>query len=135
MLGQYGDYATTYVLVLMISTTIGFAGPILLAPLAWARVMLWRIPADTDLAVYFGRCLGAFILIVELLMLRAVTTGAGLADTFNVLFAVYGLMLVIHVHGAIRRVQPITETLEIGFWALLLVANTLFYPAATLLLF
>jgi len=135
MLGQYGDYATTYVLVLMISTTIGFAGPILLAPLAWARVMLWRIPADTDLAVYFGRCLGAFILIVELLMLRAVTTGAGLADTFNVLFAVCGLMLVIHVHGAIRRVQPITETLEIGFWALLLVANTLFYPAATLLLF
>lgn len=135
MLGQWGDYATVYLLILMVTTTIGFAGPIFLVPLAWARAMLWRIPADTDLAVYFGRCLGAFILIVELLMLRAVTTGAGLADTFNVLFAVYGLMLVVHVYGAIRRIQPITETLEIGFWALLLVLNTLFYPAATLMLF
>lgn len=134
MLGQYGDHAGTYLLVLMISTTIGFALPILLAPLAWARAMLWRVPDDTDLAVYFGRCLGAFILIVEMLMLRAVATGAGVADVFNVLFAVYGLMLVIHTYGAIRRVQPITETLEIGFWALLLVLNTLFYPAATLVL-
>ena len=29
----------------------------------WARAMQWNIPDDTDLAVYFGRCLGAFILI------------------------------------------------------------------------
>ena len=39
--------------------------------------MRWRIPQDIDLAVYFGRCLGAFILIVEALMLRAALTGFG----------------------------------------------------------
>ncbi|MDQ2105771.1 hypothetical protein [Azospirillum isscasi] len=127
MLGIYAQHAQTYLLVLMISTTIFFALPIFIAPLTWARLMLWRIPEDKDLAVYFGRCLGAFILIVEFLMLRG-AGGEGTAYAFDVLFAVFGLMLAVHVYGAIRRIQPITETLEIGFWALLLVLNTCFYP-------
>ena len=54
-----------------LATTLVFALPIFLVPLTWARLMRWRIPQDVDLAVYFGRCLGAFILIVEALMLRA----------------------------------------------------------------
>lgn len=129
MLGLYAQHAQTYLLVLMISTTLFFALPIFIAPLAWARLMLWRIPQDTDLAVYFGRCLGAFILIVEFLMLRGATTVETTAYAFDVLFGVFGLMLAVHVYGAIRRIQPITETLEIGFWALLLLLNTWFYPA------
>ncbi|UKJ71875.1 hypothetical protein [Azospirillum brasilense] len=129
MLGIYAQHAQTYLLVLMISTTLFFALPIFIAPLAWARLMLWRIPQDTDLAVYFGRCLGAFILIVEFLMLRGATTVEATAYAFDILFGVFGLMLAVHVYGAIRRIQPITETLEIGFWALLLLLNTWFYPA------
>lgn len=129
MLGIYAQHAQSYLLVLMISTTLFFALPIFIAPLAWARLMLWRIPQDTDLAVYFGRCLGAFILIVEFLMLRGTTTVEATAYAFDVLFGVFGLMLAVHVYGAIRRIQPITETLEIGFWALLLLLNTWFYPA------
>ncbi|WP_454019113.1 hypothetical protein [Azospirillum sp. Marseille-Q6669] len=129
MLSIYAQHAQTYLLVLMISTTLFFALPIFVAPLAWARLMLWRIPQDTDLAVYFGRCLGAFILIVEFLMLRGATTVEATAYAFDVLFGVFGLMLAVHVYGAIRRIQPITETLEIGFWALLLLLNTWFYPA------
>ncbi|WP_448205855.1 hypothetical protein [Azospirillum sp. sgz302134] len=118
----------------MVITTSLFALPIFVAPLTWARLMMWRVPDDRDLAVYFGRCLGAFILIVELLMLRAVTTGTGLSYVFDVLFCVYGFMLIIHIHGAIRRIQPITETLEIGLWAVLLLLNTWFYPAPSLTL-
>ncbi|NUB06790.1 hypothetical protein FW320_11465 [Azospirillum sp. Vi22] len=129
MLGLYAQHAQTYLLVLMIGTTLFFALPIFIAPLAWARLMLWRIPQDTDLAVYFGRCLGAFILIVEFLMLRGATTVETTAYAFDVLFCVFGLMLAVHVYGAIRRIQPLTETLEIGFWALLLLLNTRFYPA------
>jgi hypothetical protein len=34
----------------------------------------------------------------------------------------------VHIHGAVARIQPITETLEIGFWAAMLAANALFYP-------
>ena len=134
MLGAYAQHAQTYLLVLMISTTLFFALPIFLAPLTWARLMMWRVPEHTDLAVYFGRCLGAFILIVEFLMLRGATTGNGLVYAFDVLFCVFGLMLGVHIYGAIRRIQPITETLEIGFWALLLLLNTWFYPAPSITL-
>ena len=44
-------------------------------PAERARIFGWRIPERTDPAIYFGRCLGAFIRIAELLMLRAVLTG------------------------------------------------------------
>src|ERR1051326_3101395 len=77
MIGIWSAHAQAYLLVTMAITTITFALPIFLAPLRWARMLGWTIPAHTDLAVYFGRCLGAFVLIVEALMLRAALTGEG----------------------------------------------------------
>ncbi|MBB4867048.1 hypothetical protein HNP46_005956 [Pseudomonas nitritireducens] len=128
MIGSWSAHAQTYLLVLSIATTLVFALPIFLAPLPWARIMQWTLPEHTDLAVYFGRCLGAFILIVEALMLRAALTGEALLTTFEVLAAVAGLMVVVHIHGALRRVQPWTETLETGFYAGMLVLTLLFWP-------
>jgi formate/nitrite transporter FocA (FNT family) len=119
MLGLYSSHAQTYLLVLAIATTAVFALPIFLCPLAWARLMRWRIPDDIDLTVYFGRCLGAFILIVEALMLRAALTGEAL------------FMIAVHLHGAVRRIQPWTETLEIGFYCGLLACTLLFWPVPT----
>jgi len=133
-MGSLSQYAVHYLATLMVGTTFLFALPIFIAPINWARLMLWRIPDDRDLAIYFGRCLGAFILIVELLMLRAVTMGNGVTYTFDVLFCVFGLMLLVHIYGAIRRIQPITETLEIGLWTVLLMLNTVFYPAPSVTL-
>ncbi len=134
MLGYMSEHSWTYLLSLLTITTFFFALPILFKPLLWAKLMLWEVPQQTDLAVYFGRCLGAFILIVEVLMLRGVTTGTGFSYAFDVLYLVFSLMLVIHIYGAIRRIQPITETLEIGLWAILLILNTLFYPAQSITL-
>jgi hypothetical protein len=134
MLGQYSEYGIEYISILMTVTTFFFALPILLFPLSWARLMRWTLPEETDLVVYFGRCLGAFILIIQILMLRAVTTGTGYTFTFDALFFVFSLMLVIHIYGAIKRVQPITETLEIGLWIILLVMNIAFYPATSITL-
>ena len=94
--------------------------------------MRWEIPAQQHLAIYFGRCLGAFILVVETAMLRSSTTGTSFSYAFDILFLVFALMLVVHVHGALRRIQPISETLEIGLWAALFMLNTLFYPASTI---
>jgi hypothetical protein len=128
MLGLWSEYARTYLLLLMAATTVAFALPIFLAPLKWARWFGWTIPQQTDLAVYFGRCLGAFILIVELLMLRAAVTGTGLVFTFQVLLAVAALMIVVHVWGALLRIQPISETLEIGMYSGLALLTVLFYP-------
>ena len=128
MLGCWSGHAQDFLLVLVAVTSVAFALPIFLAPLAWARRFGWRIPEHTDLAVYFGRCLGAFILIVELLMLRAGLTGEGLVFTFQVLLAVAGFMIVVHVWGALLRIQPISETLEIGMYSGLALLTILFYP-------
>lgn len=128
MLGAWGAHAQTYLLCLMAVTTLAFALPIFVAPLRWARWFGWKIPEETDLTVYFGRCLGAFILIVELLMLRAAVTGTGLVFTFQVLLAVAALMVVVHVWGALLRIQPISETLEIGMYSGLALLTVLFYP-------
>jgi hypothetical protein len=128
MIGSWSAHAQSYLLVLSIATTLVFALPIFLMPLSWARVMQWQLPEHTDLVVYFGRCLGAFILIVEALMLRAALTGEALVTTFEVLAAVAGFMVVVHIHGALRRIQPWTETLETGFYAGMLVLTLLFWP-------
>lgn len=128
MIGTWGPHARAFLLVLMLVTSAVFALPIFLAPLAWARRLGWRIPEDTDLAVYFGRCLGAFILIVELLMLRAALTGTGLVFTFQVLIAVAALMTIVHIWGALQRIQPVLETLETGMYSGLGILALLFYP-------
>lgn len=128
MLGLWTVHAQTYLLALAVVTTLVFALPITLWPLTWARLMGWKLPEHTDLAVYFGRCLGAFILIVEALMCRAALTGEALHTTFEVLAAVATLMVLVHVYGAIKRIQPLSETLEIGMYSGMLALTLLFWP-------
>lgn len=130
MLGLWTVHAQTYLLALAVVTTLVFALPITLWPLTWARLMGWKLPEHTDLAVYFGRCLGAFILIVEALMFRAGLTGEALLTTFEVLAAVATLMVLVHVYGAIKRIQPLSETLEIGMYSGMLALTLLFWPLA-----
>ena len=128
MLGLWGAHARDYLLVLVVVTTLALALPIFLVPLRWARLFRWRIPEHTDLAVYFGRCLGAFVLVIEVLMLRAAITGEGLLFSCQALLLVAALMVVVHVWGALQRIQPITETLEIGMYAGMFILTLLFYP-------
>lgn len=130
MLSIWSNWAADYLLILTVSTTLVFALPIFLVPLTWARLMGWRIPTQTDLAVYFGRCLGAFILILEAVMLRAALTGEAIHTVFQLLAATALMMIVVHVYGALRRIQPLSETLEIGFYAGLLLLTLLFWPLA-----
>lgn len=129
MLGLWSANAADFLLILTLATTLVFALPIFLVPLTWARLMAWQIPQQTDLAVYFGRCLGAFILILEGLMLRAALTGEAMHTAFELLAATATMMIVVHVYGALKRIQPLSETLEIGFYALLLLLTLMFWPA------
>jgi len=128
MLGLWSAHSQVFLLVLVCVTSVVFALPIFLVPLTWARWFGWRIPQEHDLAIYFGRCLGAFVLIVEALMLRAGLGGVGLVFTFQVLLAVAALMVLVHLWGALLRIQPISETLEIGMYSGLFLLAVLFYP-------
>lgn len=132
MLGFFSIYSKEYLATLMIVTTLFFALPIFVAPLQWAKLMGWAIPQERHLVVYFGRCLGAFILVVEIIMLHSVMNGIRDSYAFDVLYLVFLLMAVVHIYGAIRKIQPLSETLEIGLWLALIVLNTLFYPGTAI---
>ena len=130
-IGLWSSHSRGFLWALIAFTSIAFALPIFLMPLTWARWFRWRLPREADgedLAVYFGRCLGAFVVIVELLMLRAALTGEGLVYTFQVLIAIAAFMVIIHVQGAVQRIQPVTETYEIGMYGGLGLLALVFYP-------
>ena len=117
MIGVWSGHAQGFLVVATVLSALGLSLPIFLAPLAWARRFGWTIPDHTELAVYFGRSLGALAVTINLLTLRAALTGAALVTAFEVTLVVSVLMVVVHVYGALRRVQPVSETIEIGFWA------------------
>jgi hypothetical protein len=117
LIGVWSGHAKAFLLVATVLSALGLSLPIFLAPLAWARRFGWTIPDHTELAVYFGRSLGALAVTINLLTLRAALTGAALVTAFEVTLVVSVLMVVVHVYGALRRVQPVSETIEIGFWA------------------
>lgn len=129
MIGMWSAYSQQYLLVFAGITTLAFALPIFFTPVAWARRMGWVIPEQTDLTIYFGRCLGALIIVAELFAIRAALLGNGLISAFEIMTAIVVLMIPVHIYGAVRKIQPITETLEIGVWCVLLVLNLSFYPA------
>lgn len=128
MLGLWSAHSQLFLVVLVCVTSLVFALPIFLVPLTWARWFGWRIPQERDLAIYFGRCLGAFVLVLEALMLRAGLNGEGLLFVYQALLGVAALMVIVHIWGALLRIQPISETLEIGMYSGMFLLAVLFYP-------
>lgn len=128
MLGIWSAHSQQYLLIFSLSTAILFSVPLFLVPIYWARMMRWTIPEHTDLAVYFGRCLGALALVINLIVVRAAVRGEGISIIFQGLNLLMILMVGVHVYGAVKRIQPMTETLEIGFWGTLLLLNLCFQP-------
>ncbi len=131
MVGLWSEHASGFLLVVAVVAVLTLGLPMVIAPLAWARSLRWPIPDAEDgrnLSIYFGRCLGAVICVQAAVVL----VHAGDADLRPVLFAIlignFSLMVAVHIWGAVRRIQPLSETLETGAWALLLVLAIAFYP-------
>jgi hypothetical protein len=100
-----------------------FALPMIFAPLTWGRWFRWKIPADdTHLTIYFGRCLGGLSLAVILIVMQRVPDPKSNRVLFELIGCISAIMTLIHIWGAIRRIQPMTETIETAFWALTAVA-------------
>ncbi len=128
MIGMWNEFSQDYLMFLMIGTTLAFSIPIFFSPLTWAKMMRWTIPEQTDLSVYFGRCLGSLALVMEYCTYQAATSGIGEATIFQIWIGMCAFMVGLHIYGAIKRIQPITETLEIALWVLLLFLSLAFYP-------
>src|SRR5674476_1007761 len=117
MIGIYSAHSQIFLLVLASITTLFFALPLLLVPLAWARLMQWRIPMETDLCVYFGRCLGAFVVGIDIMGFLGAFYAERQQVIFEVLYFVSISMIAVHAYGAWRKIQPVSETAEIAFYA------------------
>jgi hypothetical protein len=112
-------FSSIFLAVAAGSFLIGYALPLLFAPLRWARLFRWRIPDQTELTVYLGRCLGGVATTICLACFAAVPHPERHMQLFDMIALVGAIMTGVHVWGAIRRVQPWTETAEIGLYAAL----------------
>jgi len=127
MIGIWSTHSAQFLYVAA-TLTLAFAMPMLVHPLAWARALRWSLPAQTDLTVYFGRCLGAVVSVVAAFGFLAARTPAVQPFYFALVLAMVALNIGVHLWGAFRKIQSMTETVEIGAWVLLLLAGLAFFP-------
>jgi hypothetical protein len=125
---MWSAQAGTFLLILAGATVLLFGLPMFLWPLRWAGALGWRIPEHTHLTIYFGRCLAAVILVLGAFALRVARAPELQPFFFDMMLGAFGAMVIVHVWGALRRIQPLSETVEIAFWAALFVLALLFHP-------
>ncbi len=115
------DYplASWFLVICSLGFLVIIALPLLFVPLTWARWFRWKLPeGSTDLTVYFGRCLGAVALTLLIAVAHAIPDPKSYYRLFDLVALVCGLMVLVHVYGALRKIQPLSETIEIAVWAL-----------------
>lgn len=131
MVGLFSAQASGFLLVVAVVALLSLGVPMLFVPLTWAGWLRWPTPGTVEgrnLSIYFGRCLGAVICVQATVVLINRTE----TDLQPVLFALlvgnFALMVAVHVWGALRRIQPLSETLETAAWVGLFVLALLFWP-------
>ncbi|MGQ9572556.1 MAG: hypothetical protein ACUVV3_05135 [Dehalococcoidia bacterium] len=105
-----------------------FGLPLLVSPLKWAKRLRWRLPQDTDLAVYLGRSLGAVAVALSVGGLWAARDPWRHRVVFRIAAVAAALLAAVHARGAIEGRQPWTETAEIPFWTAMAVGAIACYP-------
>jgi len=127
-LGLWREYAGTYMLWTSWIGLLAFGLPMMLWPLPWARVLGWASTPQDHLAIYFGRCLGMVASAVSIVGIVAVNHPSLWPMFFNLGLMIYLANTLVHAWGAVRRIQPASETWEIPYWFALAVLQVLFYP-------
>ena len=130
MMGLWASHSHLFLLTIGILVLVAFAVPMTLSPIGWAKLLRWRSPDHTDLAVYFGRCLGCVATVIAVFSIRAASRPEMQLFFFEFLLAGFVLITAVHIYGAFRKIQPMTETLEIAFWSALVVLTLIFWPAS-----
>ena len=128
MVGVWSQHSGEFLRAVALLTLVAFALPITFAPFAWARVLRWTVDEKSDLALYFGRCLGVVALVLVWAAWQAAATPAAQPLYFGILIGNFTLLAGVHVVGAVQRRQPWSETAEIPFWGGLALLALAFYP-------
>jgi hypothetical protein len=80
-----------------------FALPLLLDPYRWARAFGWRAEPETDVGLYFGRCLGAFATAACIEGGRAARDPQSHRSYFGFAEIAGWLLAAVHVRGLLER--------------------------------
>jgi hypothetical protein len=98
--------------------------PLLLKPYAWGRAFGWRSEPETDIGLYFGRCLGAVATAASIQALRAARDPERHRSFFGFAEISGWLLAGVHLRGALERRQPPIEHAEIvGYSAFAVLAR------------
>jgi hypothetical protein len=99
-------------------------------PLQWARKLNWKASQDDHLALYFGRCLGAVSVSLGLAAYYAAQHPKLQTFFYCIMTGNLTPMVVIHLVGAIRKIQPRSESYETIIWFGLLLMACAFWPTS-----
>ena len=105
-----------------------FALPLLLDPYRWARAFGWKKEPETDVGLYFGRCLGALATATCVQAARVSRDPARHADYFEFAEIAGWLLAAVHLRGLLERRQPPVEHAEIAGYSAFALAARRFRP-------
>ena len=128
MIGIWQPYSDVYLYVIGVAMLATFGIPLLIVPLRWARVFRWEVPQPENLVVFLGRSLGMFISLMAVFAFKVTYSPAAKPFFFDLMLWLIVAMIALHAYGAIRKTQPITETVEILLWVVLFLITLCFYP-------
>ncbi len=129
MIGIWNDYANIFLILIGVVTLLAFGLPLTFVPMRWARLFRWDVSQPTQLAVFVGRSLGVLLSIIAIFAFVVISDTAAMPFYFNLVLSIFVGMFLLHVYGALRKAQPITETVEIALWVVLTLVTLGFYPA------
>ena len=105
-----------------------FAVPLFLKPSAWAKAFGWKEEPETDVGLYFGRCLGALATATCVEGLRASRDPVANRSFFRLAELAAWLLAVVHVRGLVEDRQPPIEHAEIALYSATAVAARVVRP-------
>jgi hypothetical protein len=129
MIGIWKSYADIYLIVAGVAMLVAFGLPLMLVPLKWAGVFRWDVSKPGTWGIFMGRSLGVLITVLAIYGIKVSQTPLAMPFYYELMLWTFLGMILLHVYGAIRKTQPITETLEIGLWVILGLVTLCFYPA------
>jgi hypothetical protein len=125
MLNADQPFASGFLWLASLGFLLAYGLPLAFVPVRWARWFQWEVPENLDdpknkqhvplhqLAEYFGRCTGTLAITITLFAMRAASDPAAHPYVLEIIFIACLGMTLVHVYGALRKIQPWTENAEI----------------------
>jgi hypothetical protein len=102
--------------------------PLLISPTTWGRCLGWTLPVEKDFANYLGRSLGGVALSIAIVCYLAARDPWQYRSVFDLVILLGIFLTVVHVHGFIKKSQPMIENLEILLYLLVSLLAWRLYP-------